>query len=81
MNAILQAAKVGVSLQGADLYCTMTPCVNCAMAIIRVGIKKVYCLKKYHKGEKSLEMFDRAGIEIYHRSEELMTYENQVAIA
>lgn len=80
MNAILQAAKMGISLEGSELYCSMTPCINCTMAIIRVGIKKVYCLKRYYKSEQSLYMFKNAKIEIHHQADDIMEYTNQVEI-
>ena len=41
-NAIAQAAKLGVSVDGATLYCTHQPCVICAKMIINSGIKKVF---------------------------------------
>ena len=40
-NAIAQAAKLGISVEGATLYCTHQPCVICAKIIINAGIKKV----------------------------------------
>ncbi|MBP5308259.1 MAG: dCMP deaminase family protein, partial [Clostridia bacterium] len=40
-NAITQAAKLGISVEGATLYCTHQPCVICAKMIINSGIKKV----------------------------------------
>ncbi len=40
-NAICQAAKYGIPLEGTTLYCTMEPCRVCAMLIISVGVKKV----------------------------------------
>ena len=71
MNAIVNAAKVGVAVNGATLYCSMTPCRTCAMAIINAGIKRVVCLKKYHEGEESEKMLADAGVK-------LDTIENQV---
>lgn len=41
MNAILQAAKLGISIEGGTLYCTHKPCSLCAKLIIGVGIKRV----------------------------------------
>jgi dCMP deaminase len=41
MNAVLQAAYIGVSIKGAVLYCTARPCLNCAKAIIQVGVSRV----------------------------------------
>lgn len=74
MNAILQAARTGISLEGATLYCSMTPCMNCAMAIIRVGIKKVLCGKQYQKAALSIDMFKAAGVELIHRENSVMVY-------
>ncbi|MBR0408485.1 MAG: dCMP deaminase family protein [Clostridia bacterium] len=40
-NAIIQAAKLGVSIDGATLYCTHQPCVICAKMIVNAGIRRV----------------------------------------
>lgn len=61
-NAICQAARLGISLERATLYCKMTPCRACAMMIINCGIIRVVCGKKYHAGEESEAMFAQAGI-------------------
>ena len=74
-NAICQAAKKGVSLTGATLYCRMTPCRVCAMLIINCGIKRVICQKKYHAGLESEDMFLLAGIELIFISNESQEYE------
>lgn len=74
-NAICQAAKNGISIKGATLYCRMTPCRTCAMLIINCGIKRVVCEKKYHAGEESEEMFSSAGIELMFMSEGVLKYD------
>ena len=61
-NAICQAAKQGVSIEGATLYTRMTPCRTCAMLIINCGIQRVVCERKYHAGKESEQMFKQAGI-------------------
>ncbi|MFA6522631.1 MAG: cytidine/deoxycytidylate deaminase family protein [Patescibacteria group bacterium] len=61
-NAICQAAKLGMSVDGATLYCHMTPCRACAMMIINCGIKRVVCELKYHDGQESETMFAIAGV-------------------
>ena len=76
-NAICQAAKIGVSLEGATLYCKMTPCRVCAMLIINCGIKEVVCEKKYHAGKESEEMFKQAGITLRFFNDEIEKYDNQ----
>lgn len=44
---IADAAKRGISLEGAELYSTTFPCPNCARLIVKAGIKKVYYMKGY----------------------------------
>ena len=76
-NAICQAARRGIALDGATLYCRMTPCRTCAMLIINCGIKRVVCEKKYHAGEESEEMFKQAGIKLEFFCEDILKYNNQ----
>jgi len=78
-NAITQAARRGIALDGATLYCRMTPCRTCAMLIINCGIVRVVCEKKYHDGADSEEMFREAGVELKFMSEEIEHYEGQSA--
>lgn len=40
-NAIIQAARLGISIDGATLYCTHQPCVICAKMIVNSGIRRV----------------------------------------
>lgn len=63
-NAICQAAKLGVAVEGATLYCKMTPCRTCTMLIISCGIKRVVCEKKHHAWTESEAMFKEVGIEL-----------------
>jgi len=76
-NAICQAAKLGISLNGATLYCRMTPCRTCAMLIINCGIVRVVCANKYHAGAESEEMFRQAGVQLDFFSEEVVKYDKQ----
>ena len=76
-NAICQAAKLGVALEGSTLYCRMTPCRVCAMLIINSGIKRVVCERKYHAGAESEEMFKQAGIQLEFMHDEIVQYTNQ----
>ncbi|MBN2510331.1 MAG: cytidine/deoxycytidylate deaminase family protein [Spirochaetales bacterium] len=76
-NAICQAAKKGISIEGATLYCRMTPCRTCAMLIINCGIVRVVCEKKYHAGKESEEMFAAAGVKLDFLSLEIEAYDNQ----
>jgi len=76
-NAICQAAKRGISIEGATLYCHMTPCPVCAKMIVNSGIKKVVCLKRYHDGAEAEKLFMRTGIALVYASEEEEKYENK----
>ena len=67
-NAIAQAAKLGISVQGATLYCTHQPCVICAKMIINSGIKKVI-FKYGYPDEFSIELFKEANVEVINISE------------
>lgn len=76
-NAICQAARRGIPLEGATLYCRMTPCRTCAMLIINCGIRRVVCECKYHAGAESEEMFRHAGISLEFMRDEVMQYKQQ----
>lgn len=76
-NALVQAAKRGVALEGSTLYCKMTPCRVCAMLIINAGIVRVVCQKRYHAGAESEMMFKQAGVELEILDDEVEQYENQ----
>jgi dCMP deaminase len=60
-NAIANAARFGVALEGATIYVHMTPCYTCAKMIINAGIKRVVCNLDYHAGGRSKEIFQDAG--------------------
>lgn len=49
MNAIMFAAKYGISVKDATLYCTHEPCDNCLKNIIQAGIKRIVYLHPYKK--------------------------------
>jgi dCMP deaminase len=85
-NAIYAAAKKGISTDGTTMYLTCgVPCTGCAIAIIQAGIKRVYFKKgaiithsqktnvqKWREeADRSMEMFDEAGVE-------MIAYENDL---
>ena len=63
-NAILQCAKFGASTEGADIYVSYFPCLQCTKMIIQAGIKNVYYLHDYRTSEYAKELISHAGIEI-----------------
>ncbi|GAB2558692.1 dCMP deaminase [Gracilibacillus alcaliphilus] len=64
MNAILQCAKFGASTEGAEIYVTHFPCLNCCKAIIQSGIKTVYYAEDYKNHPYALELFEEAGLHV-----------------
>lgn len=73
-NAICQAAKLGVSLEGATVYCRMTPCRVCAMLLINSGIKRIVAQNKYHAGQESEVMFKKSKIKLEFMSTDVVKY-------
>jgi dCMP deaminase len=61
-NAIIQAARHGVNISGAILYCTNSPCIICTKMLINAGIRQVVYLDGY-PDTLSLDMLGEAGIE------------------
>lgn len=62
-NAITKVAKSNNSSQGATLYVTSSPCLECSKLIIQSGIKRVVFSEKY-RIEEGIELLKRANIEI-----------------
>ena len=68
-NAIIQAAKLGSSIDGATLYCTHQPCVICAKMIVNAGITRVVYQEGY-PDEFSLEILKEGGVLLERYTEE-----------
>ncbi len=67
-NAITKVARSNNSSDGATLYVTASPCIECAKLIIQVGIKRVVFSEKY-RTEEGIDLLKRAEIEIIHLEE------------
>lgn len=76
-NAICQAARYGIALEGATLYCKMEPCRVCAMLIISVGIRRVVARRRYHAGQDTREMLRAAGVELVVMEDAVEAYSNR----
>jgi dCMP deaminase len=68
-NAIFNAARRGISLEGATIYTTTFPCSSCAQAIVQAGIRRVFTYGEYWKKDpsgwaKGVDMLGEAGIVI-----------------
>ena len=62
-NAILFAAKNGISTVGSTLYVTFSPCVNCAKVIVAAGITRVFFKTLYDRSQDGLIFLHKNGIE------------------
>lgn len=76
-NAICEAARMGIALEGGTLYCKMTPCYTCAKMIINAGIKRVVCAQDYHAGARSKEIFKEAGLKFDLINDQVTEYQDQ----
>ncbi len=62
-NAIIQAAYHGVSVRGADIFCTNQPCSICARMIINAGIERIYYQSGY-ADPLAIELLEEARVEL-----------------
>ncbi len=76
INAIANAAREGIILDGGTLYIHMTPCYTCAKMLINSGIKRVVAKLDYHAGQRSKKIFDEAGIVYELLSNETQKYDD-----
>lgn len=67
-NAITKVARSNNSSQGATLYVTASPCMECSKLIIQSGIKRVVFNEKYRLVD-GIDLLQRAGVEVVHISE------------
>lgn len=68
-NAIIQAAALGNSINGATIYVTNQPCVICAKMIINAGISKII-VKDGYPDEMAKEILAEAGLDVVMLGEE-----------
>lgn len=63
-NAIFFAAKKGIALEGATLYCMYSPCTDCAEAIVQAGIKTVV-FREFFRDSNPVNRLKNAGVAVY----------------
>ena len=62
-NAIVQAAKNGVSINGSEIYVTASPCYNCFKLIANSGIKTIY-FDEFYRDERIINHAKESGVEL-----------------
>ncbi len=63
-NAIAKVARSTVSSEGATLFCTHAPCIDCAKLIYQAGIETVY-YKETYRSEDGLNFLRKSGINVH----------------
>jgi len=65
VNAILQAARTGVAVEGATVYVTASPCWNCFKALMNAGITKI-CYAEFYRDERIFEIAKKMHVPLMH---------------
>lgn len=76
-NALAQAAKRGVAIDGATVYMKLEPCPVCAKMLINAGIKRIVCQNAYHNAQESRRVLKRCGIKLEVLNKEVIKYSHQ----
>lgn len=76
-NAIANAARFGVAVDGATMYSTMVACYACAKVVVNAGIKRFVASKDYHASARTKEIFKEAGVELVIMNTEVTKYKDQ----
>jgi len=71
-NAIVQAAKNGVNINGAEIYISASPCYNCFKMIANAGINKIY-YGEFYRDKRINQHAEELGIELIHLESLLAT--------
>lgn len=64
MNALLQCAKFGIATDGAEVYVTDFPCLQCTKSLLQAGIKKIYYCRNYHNNDYALSLMELKGVAV-----------------
>ncbi|MFP4524601.1 MAG: deaminase [Candidatus Woesearchaeota archaeon] len=75
-NALAQAARNGIPVEGGTVYTYMEPCFTCAKLLINAGIKRVVAAKAYHASKLSRQFFKAAGVKLEVKDETVEKYKN-----
>jgi dCMP deaminase len=65
MNALMKVARSTESSEGATLFCTHAPCIDCAKAIYQAGINSVY-FRNHYRDDSGLNFLEKSGVSVTH---------------
>ena len=77
MNAIANAARFGVAIEGGTMYSKMVACYACAKVVVNAGIKRFVAVRDYHTSQRTKEIFKEAGVELIIINNEVTSYKDQ----
>lgn len=63
-NAIAECARIGISVEGADMYISTYPCMICARLIAKAGIKRLFYMSEYPGGKIGQSVLTAHGVEV-----------------
>jgi len=64
MNAIIQAARNGVRIEGGEIYVTASPCWSCFKALANAGIQKIY-YGEFYRDQRTFDIAKKLHIKMH----------------
>lgn len=64
MNVVLQCSKFGIPTDGAEIYVTDFPCLQCTKSLLQAGIKKIYYMRNYHNDDYAIRLLKRKKVAV-----------------
>jgi dCMP deaminase len=64
-NALVQAARNGVAIEGAEAYVTASPCWTCFKMLVNAGVKKI-SYSEFYRDDRIFAVAEKLGIEMVH---------------
>lgn len=64
MNAVLQCSKFGIPTDGAEIYVTDFPCLQCTKSLLQASIKKIYYMRNYHNDDYAIRLLKRKKVAV-----------------
>ncbi|HJE27027.1 MAG TPA: deaminase, partial [Limosilactobacillus pontis] len=61
----LQCAKFGISMDGASLYVTDFPCLQCTKSLLQAGIKEINYIRNYHNDDYAMKLIKLKNIHLH----------------
>ena len=65
MNALLQCAKFGISADGASIYVTDFPCLQCTKSLLQTGIKEINYIRNYHNDDYAMRLLKLKNVALH----------------